>query len=141
HERIGAVAGKLHTARSRNDQVALDMHLYVRDQSEKTIVLLKNFIEALIVQAENNLDTIMPGYTHLQRAQPVLFAHHILAYAWMFRRDIARMQAAHKSASVSPLGAGAIAGTTHPIDRAQTAATLGMDGFYANSMDAVSNRD
>jgi argininosuccinate lyase len=141
HEYIGVVAGKLHTARSRNDQVALDMHLYVRDMAQKTINLLEDFIGSLINQAEKNLSTIMPGYTHLQRAQPVLFAHHIMAYAWMFHRDIMRMRAVYESASLSPLGAGAIAGTTHPIDREQTAATLGMSGLYANSMDAVSNRD
>jgi len=141
HERIGALAGKLHTARSRNDQVALDMHLYVRDQAHKTISLLRNFIAALIHQAEANIDTIMPGYTHLQRAQPVSFAHHLLAYGWMFQRDITRVEAVAASASRSPLGAGAIAGTTHPIDRHEVASLLNLDHIYANSMDAVSNRD
>lgn len=140
-EKIGAVAGKLHTARSRNDQVALDMHLYVRDMSQKTIALLKNLIAAFVSQAEKNLDTIMPGYTHLQRAQPIIFSHHLLAYAWMFLRDVKRIEAVAESASLSPLGAGAIAGTTFPINRQQVAELLGMHGAYANSMDAVSNRD
>lgn len=140
-EKIGAVAGKLHTARSRNDQVALDMHLYVRDMSQKTIALLKNLINAFISQAEKNLDTIMPGYTHLQRAQPIIFSHHLLAYAWMFLRDIKRIEAVAESASLSPLGAGAIAGTTFPINRQQVADILDMRGVYPNSMDAVSNRD
>ncbi len=140
-EKIGAVAGKLHTARSRNDQVALDMHLYVRDMSQKTIGLLKGLINAFISQAEKNLDTIMPGYTHLQRAQPIIFSHHLLAYAWMFLRDIKRIESASESASLSPLGAGAIAGTTFPINRQQVADLLGMSSPYPNSMDAVSNRD
>jgi argininosuccinate lyase len=141
HERIGVVAGKLHTARSRNDQVALDVHLYVRATASRTISLLQGFISALIDQAEKNLDTVMPGYTHLQRAQPVLFAHHLLAYAWMFQRDIIRLEAVHDSASLSPLGSGAIAGTTFPIDRQYVAKSLGMTSVYPNSMDAVSNRD
>lgn len=141
HERIGTIAGKLHTARSRNDQVALDMHLYVRDQAQKTTLLLKGLINALISKAEENSEAIMPGYTHLQRAQPVLFAHHLLAYGWMFVRDITRMNAVEASSSRSPLGAGAIAGTTHPINRRQVADLLEMSGIYPNSMDAVSNRD
>ena len=141
HERVGPVAGKLHTARSRNDQVALDMHLYVRDMSQKSVLLLKNLVTALIDQAEKNLDTIMPGYTHLQRAQPVLFAHHLLAYAWMFHRDIKRMGNVCDSASLSPLGSGAIAGTTFPVNRKQVADILGLKNVYPNSMDAVSNRD
>lgn len=140
-ERIGAVAGKLHTARSRNDQVALDMHLYVREASLQTTALLRGFVEALIHQAEQNLDSVMPGYTHLQRAQPILFAHHLLAYGWMFMRDIKRIEAVHESASLSPLGSGAIAGTTFPIDRQYVAENLGLSGCYPNSMDAVSNRD
>jgi argininosuccinate lyase len=141
HERIGPLAGKLHTARSRNDQVALDMHLYVRAAASQTTELLQNFIAALIDQAEKNLDTVMPGYTHLQRAQPILFAHHLLAYAWMFQRDITRLGTVKDSASCSPLGAGAIAGTTFPIDRHHVAKSLGMTSVYPNSMDAVSNRD
>lgn len=141
HERIGAIAGKLHTARSRNDQVALDMHLYVHDMSQKSISLLQNLIEAFIEQAEKNMDAIMPGYTHMQRAQPIIFSHHLLAYAWMFMRDIKRMKAVLESSSLSPLGAGAIAGTTFPIDRHQVANLLGLNGVYTNSMDAVSNRD
>ena len=141
HERIGSVAGKLHTARSRNDQSALDMHLYVRDQALQSQTLLKNLIAVLITQSTKNIDVIMPGYTHLQRAQPILFAHHLLAYAWMFCRDLKRMQAVYESASLSPLGAGALAGTTFPIDRLHVAKNLRFKGCYANSMDAVSNRD
>ena len=141
HERIGAVAGKLHTGRSRNDQVALDVHIYVRKSCAQTIDLLKNIITAFLKKAEKHVDVIMPGYTHLQRAQPVLFAHHLLAYAWMFERDLTRLQDCLARTSLSPLGAGAIAGTTFPIDRMMTAKTLGFEGVYPNSMDAVSNRD
>lgn len=141
HERIGSVAGKLHTARSRNDQSALDMHLYARDQALQTRRLLKYLITALIEQAEKNIDVIMPGYTHLQRAQPISFAHHLLAYAWMFYRDTKRMDAVFESANISPLGAGALAGTSFPIDRHHVAENLGFAGCYANSLDAVSNRD
>lgn len=141
HSRIGPVAGKLHTARSRNDQVALDMHLFVRQESEKTILLIRDLIKALIVQAEGNINSIMPGYTHLQRGQPVTFAHHLLAYGWMFHRDIQRMENVLGSVSLCPLGAGALAGTTFPIDRDFVAKELGFQGIYMNSMDAVSNRD
>lgn len=140
-ERIGAVAGKLHTGRSRNDQVALDMHLFVRQSCAETVGLLKALAAALLKQAETNLDTIMPGYTHLQRAQPVSFAHHLLAYGWMFLRDIRRLRDCHEGAGLSPLGAGALAGTTFPIDREFTAKKLGFNAPYPNSMDAVSNRD
>jgi argininosuccinate lyase len=141
HERIGPVAGKLHTARSRNDQVALDMHLFVRDACEKTVSLLDDLVSVLATQAESNIDTILPGYTHLQRAQPVLFAHHLLAYGWMFRRDITRLENCAASTRLCPLGAGAIAGTTFPVDRMMVAKALGFDAPYPNSMDAVSNRD
>lgn len=141
HERVGAVAGKLHTARSRNDQVVLDMHLFVRKEAEATIKHLEGFANALILQAEKNIETIMPGYTHLQRAQPVTFAHHLLAYAWMITRDIRRLKGVIESVSLCPLGAGALAGTTFPINRDMVAKELGFNGVYQNSLDAVSNRD
>jgi argininosuccinate lyase len=141
HERIGAVAGKLHTARSRNDQVALDMHLFTREACGEIIGLLSGLVDALASKAEQNIGAVMPGYTHLQRAQPVLFAHHLLAYAWMFRRDIRRLENVIESVAACPLGSGALAGTTFPIDRTQTAKALGFERPYPNSMDAVSNRD
>lgn len=141
HAKIGAVAGKLHTGRSRNDQSAVDMHLYVRHAAIKIARLLRGLIGALFEQAQANTATIMPGYTHLQRAQPVLFAHHLLAYAWMLSRDMTRMRHCLHAVRLSPLGAGAIAGTTFAIDRADTAQALGFAGVYENSMDAVSNRD
>ncbi len=141
HDRIGAVAGKLHTGRSRNDQVVTDMHLFVRLEAQKTITYLDNLIISLIHQAEKNIHSIMPGYTHLQRAQPVTFAHHLMAYGWMFMRDRDRMNQTVKATSLCPLGAGALAGTTFPIDRNMTARELGFDAPYPNSMDAVSNRD
>lgn len=141
-KRIGEeIAGKLHTARSRNDQVALDMHLFVLDQCGQTIELLQNLQKAFLGRAEAYASVIIPGYTHLQRAQPVLLAHHLLAYFWMFQRDIDRLQACRRRADLSPLGAGAIAGTTFPIDREMVAAELGFSGIYPNSMDAVSDRD
>jgi len=141
HERIGAVAGKLHTGRSRNDQVALDMHVFVRESCNETKKLLRGLIDALIAKGEEYPDVIMPGYTHLQRAQPVLFSHHLLAYGWMLVRDMARCDDIMRHTANSPLGAGAIAGTTFPVDRVMVAKELGFDGIYHNSMDAVSNRD
>lgn len=140
-ERIGPVGGKLHTGRSRNDQVATDMHLYVRSQTVTMVKLLHALQEALVGQAKANIDTILPGYTHLQRAQPILLAHHLMAYVWMFQRDISRLQDSLKRVNLLPLGAGAIAGTTFPIDRQFVAQQLGFDGVYPNSMDAVSDRD
>lgn len=140
-DEIGPVGGKLHTGRSRNDQVATDFHLYVRKQTEQMIELLEDVQQAIITQAKDNLDTLMPGYTHLQRAQPVLFAHHLLAYFWMFERDKQRFIDSLKRVNWSPLGAGALAGTTFPIDREQTAEMLGFDKVYPNSLDAVSDRD
>lgn len=140
-DKIGPVGGKLHTGRSRNDQVATDFHLYVRKQTEKMIALLEEVQRAIIYQAENHLDTIMPGYTHLQRAQPILFSHHMLAYFWMFERDKQRFQDSLKRVNWSPLGAGALAGTTFPINREQTADLLGFSTVYPNSLDAVSDRD
>lgn len=140
-EEIGPVGGKLHTGRSRNDQVATDFHLYVRNKTNVMIDLLTEVQHAIISQANENIDTIMPGYTHLQRAQPVLFAHHLLAYFWMFERDKERLNDSLKRVNWSPLGAGALAGTTFPIDREQTAELLGFAQVYPNSLDAVSDRD
>lgn len=138
---IGPVGGKLHTGRSRNDQVATDMHLYLRKRVVEFVGLLQKLQEALIEQAKANIDTIIPGYTHLQRAQPILLAHHLMAYVSMFGRDIERLQDSYKRINVLPLGAGALAGTTFPIDRHYTAELLGFDGVYENSLDAVSDRD
>jgi len=140
-EEIGPVGGKLHTGRSRNDQVATDMHLYLRKKTNHLIELITRVQEALVKQAEAHVNTIVPGYTHLQRAQPISFAHHLLAYFWMFERDKGRLKDSLKRVNVSPLGAGALAGTTFPIDRKRTAELLGFDGIYANSLDAVSDRD
>ncbi|MDY0269316.1 argininosuccinate lyase [Trichloromonas sp.] len=140
-ERIGPVGGKLHTARSRNDQVALDVRLYLRDELQTILAYLDQLQEALLAQAEQNLAVIMPGYTHLQTAQPVLFAHHMLAYYEMMKRDAGRMTDVAKRLNVLPLGAGALAGTTFPIDREFVAEQLGFDGVTRNSLDSVSDRD
>jgi len=141
HERIGPVAGKLHTGRSRNDQVALDMHLYVRDAMAEVELQLRDLQSALVETAQAHLDVIVPGFTHLQRAQPILLAHHLLTYFWMLERDVSRFQDARKRADWLPLGAGALAGTTFPIDREWVQAQLGFSGIYENSLDAVSDRD
>jgi argininosuccinate lyase len=140
-ELVGPVGGKLHTGRSRNDQVATDMHLYLRKRVVEFVELLGKLQEALIEQAKANLDTILPGYTHLQRAQPILLAHHLMAYVSMFQRDAERLQDSYKRINVLPLGAGALAGTTFPIDRHFVAKQLGFDRVYENSLDAVSDRD
>lgn len=140
-EEVGPVGGKLHTGRSRNDQVATDMHLYLRKRVVEFVALLGKLQEALIGQAEANLTTILPGYTHLQRAQPILFAHHLMAYVSMFQRDADRLKDSYKRINMLPLGAGALAGTTFPIDRHFVAEQLGFDGVYDNSLDAVSDRD
>ncbi|PZE19291.1 argininosuccinate lyase [Paenibacillus xerothermodurans] len=140
-DEVGPVGGKLHTGRSRNDQVATDMHLYLRKRVVEFVSLLNKLQEALIGQAKANQDTILPGYTHLQRAQPILFAHHMMAYVSMFQRDIERLQDSYKRINVLPLGAGALAGTTFPIDRHFVAEQLGFDSVYENSLDAVSDRD
>ncbi|MBL5771338.1 argininosuccinate lyase [Heyndrickxia sporothermodurans] len=140
-EEVGPVGGKLHTGRSRNDQVATDMHLYLRKQTSELIELVKEVQNALLLQAKENIETIMPGYTHLQRAQPILFSHHLLAYFWMFERDKERLIDSLKRINWSPLGAGALAGTTFPIDRNRSAELLGFDTVYPNSLDAVSDRD
>ncbi len=140
-ERIGSVGGKLHTARSRNDQVALDIRLYLRDELQSVRDYLDKLQEALLNQAETNLGVIMPGYTHLQTAQPVLFSHHMLAYYEMLRRDAGRLKDLFKRLNQMPLGAGALAGTTFPIDREFVAEQLGFDGVTRNSLDSVSDRD
>jgi argininosuccinate lyase len=140
-ELIGPVAGKLHTARSRNDQVATDLHLFVRDAVVLAVQALNDTQSALVEQAEGHRTVVMPGYTHLQRAQPVLFAHHLLAYAQMLGRDIGRFTDLWKRVNILPLGSGAIAGTTFPLDREMVARLLKFDGVYENSMDAVSDRD
>ena len=140
-EEIGPVAGKLHTARSRNDQVATDFHLYIRAQIVSLVEALDEAQRTLIDKAKVNIDAIMPGYTHLQRAQPVLFSHHLLAYVAMFDRDAGRLRDLWKRVNILPLGAGALAGTTFPINRDRVAQLLRFDGVYENSMDAVSDRD
>ncbi len=140
-ERIGAVGGKLHTGRSRNDQVAVDIRLYLREEIDTILDYLGQLEAALIKQAEENLDVIMPGYTHLQTAQPVLYSHHMLAYREMIARDISRLQDLRARFNVLPLGAGALAGTTFPIDREWVAEQLGFDGVTRNSLDSVSDRD
>jgi len=139
-ELAGDVALKLHTGRSRNDQVALDLHLFVRDASELIGAGVLAAMRALVGVAETNEDLILPGYTHLQRAQPILLSHHLLAHFEAFRRDLRRLDAARDAANVSPLGAAALAGTPHPVDPRLTAEELGMEPF-ANSLDAVSERD
>ena len=140
-ERIGDVGKRLHTARSRNDQVAVDFRMYLRDEAAEIETKLKALLAAITEQAENNIDAILPGYTHLQRAQPIYFAHHLMAYAMMFSRDLTRLTDAVKRMNESPLGACALAGTTYPTDRQMTAAALGFDGPARNSIDAVSDRD
>ena len=140
-QRIGEAGKKLHTARSRNDQVALDLRLWLRDYSDEVTALLKGLIKALKEKAEQNLEVIMPGYTHLQHAQPVLFSHHILAYAMMLLRDIGRIADCRKRINVSPIGCCALAGTTYNTDRAFEAGKLGFDSVCLNSLDGVSDRD
>ncbi len=140
-EKVGEVGGKLHTARSRNDQVALDLRLFTKEAIADTLVRLKEFQQALINLAEANKDVIMPGYTHLQRAQPVLLAHHILAYFEMLQRDIDRFNDCLKRTDVMPLGSGAIAGVAYNIDREFLARELGFSQLSQNSIDAVSDRD
>lgn len=140
-KRIGDSGKKLHTARSRNDQVALDIRLYLRDEIEDIVTLINSLISVLINIAEKNIDTVMPGYTHLQRAQPITFAHHLGAYIEMLLRDISRITDTKSRMNNLPLGAGALATTTHNIDRYYVAELLGFDGLCANSLDAVSDRD
>lgn len=139
-ELIGDVALKLHTGRSRNDQVALDLHLFCRDAAERISDGVLEIMRALVEVAGRHIDLVLPGYTHLQRAQPILLAHHLLAHFEALSRDLRRLEAAREAASVSPLGAAALGGTPHPVDPALTAAMLGMEPF-SNSLDAVSERD
>jgi len=140
-ELIGDIAGKLHTARSRNDQVATDFRLWIRDALDKADNALMEFQKILISRAEQHFDTVMPGYTHLQSAQPVTLGHHLLAYVEMIGRDRGRGKDCRKRLNECPLGSGALAGTSFPIDRSKTASRLGFDGPMANSMDGVSDRD
>ncbi len=140
-KRVGDPGRRLHTARSRNDQVALDVRMYLRERTENTVSLIKNLISTICTVAEEYAFTVMPGYTHLQRAQPITFGHHLMAYAMMLLRDAGRLNDASKRMNVSPLGSCALAGTTYPIDRAMTAAALGFDGATMNSLDGVADRD
>ena len=140
-EKIGSLAGKLHTARSRNDQVATDMHLYLKEQLGHVLDKLANLNSVLLDLAEKHVETIMPGYTHLQHAQPISFAHHLMAYYNMFQRDSERFAFNLKHTDLSPLGAAALAGTTFPIDRQLSSDLLGFQHPYTNSLDAVSDRD
>lgn len=140
-EEIGAVAGKLHTARSRNDQVATDMHLYLKSVLTEVLSVLTTLRSTIVNLAVNHVDTIMPGYTHLQHAQAISFGQHLMAYYQMFTRDFERFEFNFKHTDINPLGAAALAGTTFPIDRKMTTELLGFAGPYANSMDAVSDRD
>ncbi|NHM31033.1 argininosuccinate lyase [Neobacillus terrae] len=140
-DEIGPVGGKLHTGRSRNDQVATDMHLFLKRKTQEMIDLLQSVQEAILLQAKSHITTILPGYTHLQRAQPISFAHHLMAYFWMLERDKERFTDSIKRTNILPLGAGALAGTTFPIDRTRTAVLLGFEKVYPNSLDAVSDRD
>ena len=141
HQEIGPLAGKLHTARSRNDQVVTDMHLYLKSILEAVLEALKVLRETIVKLAVNQIDTIMPGYTHLQHAQPIAFGQHLMAYYQMLTRDFERFEFNVKHTDMNPLGAAALAGTTFPIDRMLTTKLLGFEKAYDNSMDAVSDRD
>ena len=136
-ERIGVVGKKLHTARSRNDQVALDLRLYVKDELNIIIDMLYELLGVIVKLSEENVDTVMPGYTHLQRAQPISFAHHLLAYAEMFKRDVSRLKDCIARLNYSPLGSCALAGTTYDTDREMVAKSLGFSGITLNSIDGV----
>ncbi len=140
-KRIGEVGKRLHTSRSRNDQVALDIRIELKKDINEILVLAKDLLNAILDLAEKNKETIMPGYTHLQRAQPITYANYLLAYAYMLKRDISRFNDTLKRMNYSPLGACALAGTTYPIDREMVANALGFDGVVMNSLDAVSDRD
>lgn len=140
-DRIGDAGKKLHTGRSRNDQVALDMRLYTRDEIEALDTLLKELLEVLLKLMKEHIETYMPGFTHLQKAQPVTLAHHLGAYFEMFKRDRSRLADTKKRLNYCPLGSGALAGTTYPLDREYTAELLGFDGATLNSMDSVADRD
>ena len=139
--RLGDTGKRLHTARSRNDQVALDIRLYLRDQCQEIHALLLSYLDALTDQAAQHLESVMPGYTHLQRAQPITFAHHLMAYAQMALRDLQRLEQTQARMNIMPLGSGALAGTTYPIDRQLVKTLLAFDTVSANSLDGVSDRD
>jgi argininosuccinate lyase len=140
-ERIGPAGARLHTGRSRNDQVATDARLYAKSVAVQLAQAVLSLRRALVTLAEEHLGVVMPGYTHLQKAQPVLFSHHVLAYSWMLARDFTRLRHAHEAADVLPLGSAALAGTTYPLDREYVATRLGFSAVSSNSMDAVSDRD
>ena len=140
-ERIGDTGKKLHTGRSRNDQVALDIRMYVKDEIKTVSGMITNLLSAIVTMAEENEDTIMPGYTHLQKAQPITYAHYLMAYFQMFRRDYERLQDVYKRTDVMPLGSGALAGTTFPLDREFVKELLGFSAITENSLDGVSDRD
>ena len=140
-ENIGPAGGRLHTGRSRNDQTAVDTHLIARDLADEILASLAKLEAVLLDRAQGEFGVVMPGYTHMQPAQPVLLSHHLLAYFWMFNRDFRRVSTAREAANVCPLGAAALAGTTYPLDRHMTAEALGFSGPTANSMDSVSDRD
>lgn len=140
-KRIGDAGKRLHTARSRNDQVALDLRLYLIDEGEKILNLTKEFVQVLINKAKEHTKTIMPGYTHLQRAQPITFGHHLMAYVWMLLRDIKRIEFCIENSKVLPLGSCALAGTTYNIDRKMVKESLGFKDICENSLDGVSDRD
>ena len=140
-QRLGDVGKKLHTARSRNDQVALDLRMYLRAEIDEVLALVRDVLDAILEQAESNKGVIMPGYTHLQRAQPILFSHHLMAYAMMLLRDLDRLADCRKRMNVSPIGSCALAGTTYATDRRFEAQQLGFDGIAMNSIDGVSDRD
>lgn len=140
-ERIGEAGKRLHTGRSRNDQVALDIRMYLKDENEAVRSMLKELMETVLSTASENTDTIMPGYTHLQKAQPITFAHHIMAYFEMLKRDYDRLEDTYRRTNVMPLGSGALAATTYPLDRYEVAEKLGFGGVTNNSLDGVSDRD
>ncbi len=140
-KRIGDSGKRLHTARSRNDQVALDLRLYLLDESERIENSITGLIRVIVNKAKENYDAVMPGYTHLQRAQPITFGHHLMAYASMLMRDLDRLSDCKERMAVSPLGSGALAGTTYPLDREYVAGLLGLSGVSDNSLDGVSDRD
>ena len=140
-EKIGDAGKRLHTGRSRNDQVALDIRMYLMAETEEIFAMLKHLAEVLVELAEEHTDTIMPGYTHLQKAQPITLAHHLMAYFEMFKRDIDRLSDCRRRMNVMPLGSGALAGTTYPLDREFVAEQLGFDSVTQNSLDGVSDRD
>lgn len=140
-ERIGAAGKRLHTGRSRNDQVALDLRMYIKDEITEIKELIVSLMETLLTLAQAHTGTVMPGYTHLQKAQPVTFAHHMMAYFEMLKRDVGRLDDTYKRTNICPLGSGALAATTYPLDREAVARELGFDGVTQNSLDGVSDRD